>query len=485
MNPSGAGRVLAVGMDAAESSLVERMARAGELPTLAALLDRGTWRRVTSSAGYSSGAVWPEFSSGLPACDHGLAGLWNWDPAAMGMAYSDPAGLRAFWQDLAGAGRTVGVIDVPFAPFVGVDRGFELAEWGPHDRVQGRLRVSPPDLADVVRRFPPHPFADALAVPPQQPEEVDRFLRQCLDGVRTRGDLAHRLVTGTAPDVTVVVFPESHHGGHFLWHTVEPGIPMYADLPPAAYPGRTLADVYVEIDRQIGRLIEACGPDTTVLVFALHGMEPSRGVPTVLDPLLEGLGLAALAEQAEGRRSLLSSLKSRVPGPVRDLYRRSIPLSRRSQWGRSGVLPAYDWARTRAFALPIEHEGQIRVNLAGREAQGLVAPEDYDATCDRIEQALRALTTADGRPVTRTVLRPPRGAHPAGLADVVVHWEPAAFESPIVLDGTEIGCMRREQTGQHALDGFCVAAGRGISRSDDGSIAAEDLHLFIAGATTP
>jgi hypothetical protein len=45
--------------------------------------------------------------------------------------------------------------------------------------------------------------------------------------------------------------------------------------------------------------------------------------------------------------------------------------------------------------------------------------------------------------------------------------------------------MRREQTGQHALDGFCVAAGRGISRSDDGSIAAEDLHLLIAGATTP
>ncbi len=483
MNPSGAGRVLAVGMDAAESSLVERMARAGELPTLGALLERGTWRRVTSSAGYSSGAVWPDFWSGEDACDHGLYGLWNWDPATMGMRYSDPEGKRAFWQDLVGAGRTVGVLDVPFAPFVGVERGFELAEWGPHDRVQGRLRVSPAEVSGTVRQIPAHPFADALAVPPQQPDQVDRFMQQCLSGVRDRGELASRLIEQTHPDVTVVVVPESHHGGHVLWHTVEPGLPMYADLPPVAYPGPTLRDVYREIDRQIGRLLEASGPDTAVLVFALHGMEPARGVPSVLEPLLEQLDLAALAEEAEGRRSLLSSLKARVPGPVRDLYRRSVPLSRRSQWGRSGVLASYDWARTRAFALPIEHEGHIRVNLAGREAEGIVAPEDYDATCDRIERALRDLTTADGRPVTRTVIRPPRGSHPAGLPDLVVHWEPAAFESPVTVGDTQVGCIRREQTGQHALDGFCITAGPGVG-ADDGDIAAADLHLLIAGTPT-
>lgn len=482
----GSGRVLAIGMDAAESSMVRDMVEAGELPALKALLDQGTWSRVTSPAEYSSGAVWPSFSTGLDACDHAMYSLWNWDPATMAMKYSDAGDLEPFWKGLSGDGATVGVLDVPFAPFLGVTEGFEVAEWGPHDRVQGRVRVSPDALTDMVTKdVPPHPFADALARPPMEPESVAGFLDQCLTGVRRRGDLAHRLITRTGPDVTVVVFPESHHGGHFLWHTVEPELAMYADLPPSALPGPTLADVYREIDRQVGRLVEATGPAATVLVFALHGMEPARGVPSLLEPLLEELGLASLAVEADRRRSALTALKRRIPAPLRNVYRRSVPLSMRSQWGRSAVLPSYDWSTTRAFALPIEHEGHIRVNLAGRESQGIVPPEEYDATCDAIEDALRALRTVDGRPVARHVVRPPRGAHAAGLPDVVVHWEPAAFESPVRVNGIDTTCIRREQTGQHALDGFCITSGPGLTGTSGGTTTAEDLHQLIAAARRP
>ncbi len=476
------GRVLAIGMDAAESTLVRSLIESGDLPALAAVLEQGTWSRLTGPAEYSSGAVWPSFWSGQPACDHGLYGLWNWDPAAMGMAYSDPSGVPAFWEDLTREGTTVGVLDVPFAPLVGVTDGFEVAEWGPHDRVRGRVRVSPRELAGVVAdEVPPHPFAHPLARPPYEPHQVPDFLEQCLAGVRRRGDLAVDLVSRTQPDVTVVVFPESHHGGHFLWHTVQPDLPMFADLPSSAFPEQTLVDVYREIDRQIGRLVEATGPDTTVLVFALHGMEPARGVPTLLEPLLDELGLASRAAEA-GRRSTLSALKARVPKPLRDLYWRSVPQSARAQWGRAAVLPSYDWSRTRAFALPIEHEGHIRINLAGREAEGVVRPEEYADTCEQIEKALLALSTVDGRPVTRRVIRPPRGSHPGGLPDVVVHWDPAVFESPVRLDSGETWCMRREQSGQHALDGFCLTNAAELTGADGGTIAVEDVHRLIAEA---
>jgi predicted AlkP superfamily phosphohydrolase/phosphomutase len=481
MSSSTSRRVLAIGMDAAEPTMVRRMTEAGELPVLASLLAQGSWSRVTSDAPYSSGAVWPSFATGVEACDHGMYGLWNWDPAAMGMKYSDAGDLEPFWKELAGSGATVGVLDVPFAPFIGLTEGFEVSEYGPHDRVQGVVRVSPESLADLVATaVPPHPFAHPLARPPMEPDQVSRFMDQCLTGVRQRGDLAHRLVTTTHPEVTVVVFPESHHGGHFLWHTLDPEIPMYADLPAAAYPGPTLADVYREIDSQIGRLLEATGPETTVLVFALHGMEPARGVPSLLEPLLDQLGLTALAPEAG--RSLLSTLKSRVPAPLRNIYRRSVPLAKRSQWGRSAVLAPYDWSRTRAFALPIEHEGHIRVNLIGREAQGIVPPEEYDATCEAIEAALHELRTADGRPVARLVIRPPRGTHPAGLPDLVVHWEPAAFESPVMVDGRATECIRREQTGQHSLDGFCLSNDPTLAGTGDGTIAAQDLPRLISAA---
>jgi predicted AlkP superfamily phosphohydrolase/phosphomutase len=431
---------------------------------------------------FSSGSVWPNFSMGCQACDHGQYSIWNWDPARMELAYTDERRLTPFWRSVAEGGASVGVMDVPFAPFLGLGSGFEVHEWGAHTRVDGRVRVAPPEVERAVTKdFPPHPFADPLAGVPSDAEHYAQFLDECIDGVRARGDLAQHLISRGQPDLTLVVFEEPHHAGHFLWHTVDADLPMYADLPLAARPERTLADLYRELDRQVGRLVATADPDTTVVVFALHGMAPSRGLPDVLDPVLDRLGMTAL-QQGGGRRSALTAVKDAMPAPVRDLYRRLVPQARRAQWGRARLLPAYDWSRTRAFSLPIEQYGLVRINLAGREAQGVVAPEDYTATCDAIEAALRELTTADGRKVVQDVVRPPRGEHPAGLPDLVVHWTHAAFESRPVVDGVEIPNIRREQTGEHAWDGFCLTSdpvATGLTGSD---VDGRELHRFLLDA---
>jgi len=376
----------------------------------------------------------------------------------------------------------VGVLDVPFAPFGGLSTGFEIQEWGAHDRLVGRVMVSPADVAERVRRdFPRHPFDDDLAEPPTEPSGVAGFLDESIAGIRLRGDLTQELLTQVRPDVTLVVFPEPHHAGHFSWHTVEPQLDLYADLPPLAPGDRTLADLYRELDRQIGRLVEAASPDTTVLVFALHGMEPARGVPTLLEPFLEQLDMSHVDRSDDRRGSALAALKDRIPEPLRNLYRRSVPLARRSRWGRGSVLQPYDWSRTRAFALPIDHEGHIRINLAGREAQGIVAPEDYEKTCRLIEDALRALTTVDGRPVVEDVLRPAQGTVPNALPDLVVLWHQAAFEAPVRIGDVETRQIRREETGQHSPFGFCISTGPAAPAGDE-PLPAEHLHRLIMGA---
>lgn len=478
--PAGRGRVLAIGLDAAESSLIRNLVEAGELPAMKALLDRGTWSRVSSPTMFSSGAVWPNFSTGCQACDHGQYSIWNWDPAQMALAYTDERRLTPFWKSLSETGTSVGVMDVPFAPFLGLPTGFEVHEWGAHSRVDGRVSVSG-IAGEVPRAFPPHPFTDPLASVPQEPSEVGPFLDECIAGVRLRGDVAHHLLTQGRPDLAVVVFEEPHHAGHFLWHTVEPDLPMYSDLPAAARPELTLVDLYRELDRQVGRLVDVAGPESSVVVFALHGMAPSRGLPPVLEPLLAGLGMTHVPQEVTGR-SALTAVKERLPAPLRDLYRRLVPLARRSQWGKAGLMPAYDWSRTRAFALPIEQYGLVRINLSGREAQGIVAPEEYAQTCETIEAALRNLTTADGRKVVQDVVRPPRGEHAAGLPDLVVHWSHAAFESPACIDGEEIPNIRREQTGEHAWDGFCIAAGPAAADLTGADIDGRDLHTYLVSA---
>jgi len=473
---NGAGRVLAIGLDAAESSLVERMIDAGELPAMQSLLARGTWTAVTSPTGFSAGAVWPCFSTGFPACDHGQYSMWNWDPATMQLAYTGETRPTPFWKHLSETGTSVGVLDVPFAPFLGLQTGFEVHEWGAHSSIDGHVSVSPRSVAEqVTKRFPPHPFADPLATPPYDPADVPGFLDSCIEGLRLRGDLAERLIVEQEPDLSLIVFEEAHHCGHFLWHTVEPDLPLYADVPAVARPRTTLLDLYREMDRQVGRLVEAAGPDATVLVFALHGMAPARGLPPVLEPVLAGLGMTHVLEGVN-RHSVRDAIKRRMPSVVRGLYRKTVPLARRSQWGKSGLLPAYDWTRTKAFALPYEQYGNIRINLAGREAEGIVPAKEYDETRALIERALRALRTADGRPVVADVVRPPRGSHAAGLPDLVAHWHPAVFESPACVNGVEVSNISREQTGQHGWDGFCIESGPSAAV---GPLTGEDVQRRI------
>src|SRR3954447_14009590 len=283
--------VLAVGVDAAEPRLVLDLIEHGELPALARLREEGSWTSVDSPAHIGSGAVWPTFLTGTPPEEHGVYGDFNWRPDSMQLVPPLTDRLRPFWGPLEDEGLTVGVLDVEFAPHVGLSRGFEVTEWAAHYSMQGRTAVSPPDVASAVSSH--HPFSTGRFEPGGN-DRVDLGLLSsgCVEGAALRGDLAVRLIERTRPDLAVVIFVEAHRAAEDLWHTVEPEHPLYEDLSPKARAAPSLVEVYREVDRQVGRLIETVGEDAAVVVFSLHGVQPARGLPRVLEPALRELGFA-------------------------------------------------------------------------------------------------------------------------------------------------------------------------------------------------
>ena len=68
-----------------------------------------------------------------------------------------------------------------------------------------------------------------------------------------------------------------------------------------------------------------------------------------------------------------------------------------------------DWSRTRAFAHPAENQGYVRLNLHGRERDGIVHPDDADALLDEIADGLRTLRRP--RRLPRRRLGRPGGRH--------------------------------------------------------------------------
>lgn len=493
MKPNRARRLLAVGLDAAEPSFIRQKIEAGEMPVLGRLLGEGTWSRVESPAPIGSGTVWPTFFTGTEPREHGTYSDWLWHPASATLEHYDGQRLVPFWKSLADGGRKVGVLDVPFAPLVGLREGFEISEWGAHDAFEGRISFAPETLSEVLMQGGArHPFSaerhnDAGA---HNVEALKRLAADCLEGARLRGELSSRLIRERETEFSLIVFPEIHHASHKLWHTVAPEHELYAldELNGARHVEPTLAELLREIDVQIGRLIEAAGGDkTAVVVFSLHGMKPARGLPAFLPKILcahsfsqiAGFGSQSWTERA---LSLFALMKRRAPAPLKKLYYRSVPQEMTQKLAQPTMIPAYDWSRTRAFALPSDQNGWIRINLAGREAKGCVPVERYDETCAEIEETLRALSTEDGRPLVREVIRTAESAEDSLsclIPDIVVHWEDAAFELPMRARGLLLEAHRAATgiTGQHAHEGFCIT--RGHKNFKANTINATQLHRVI------
>jgi predicted AlkP superfamily phosphohydrolase/phosphomutase len=482
--------VLAVAIDGAEPALVTSMMARGELSSLRALAERGGRGRITSPADIGSGAVWPTFMTGSAPTVHGICYDWPWDPDKMRIGRLTTDHLTPFWRTLAQDGYTVGVLDVPYGPVPGVTRGIEISEWGSHDWIRGRLTVSPASrTAWVTSRGGVHPFA-AEPVDADGPDDA-RGLRALatasLAGARARGALAVRLLGEMALDLLLVVFPEFHKGSHILWHTIDPTHPAHGAAPSGS-PG--LLDILREVDRQIGRLAEAAGPEAAILIFSLHGMRGRRGVPTILDPLLRALGFAAGRDgqpptwPARARHALQAA-KRRAPASLKRLYHRLAPRAVVRRIEHQGFGLDYDWGRTVAFPLPSDQHGWIRLNLVGREAQGVLAPTRYAEVCAELERLLMGLTTREGRRVVRSVrCLAGDGGPPRSLPDLVVHWEEAAEAAPLRLASPDVEAYptATKFTGQHAPDGFFVWRGRiGALRVAD-AVATEDLHQLLRDA---
>jgi predicted AlkP superfamily phosphohydrolase/phosphomutase len=137
------------------------------------------------------------------------------------------------------------------------------------------------------------------------------------------------------------------------------------------------------------------------------------------------------------------------------------------------------WHAMRFFALPSFYDGRVRINLAGREGEGMVLPADYETVCDEVESLVRACRDLrTGEPAVDHVERC-RGRDPLTLgpteSDLVIVWRGAALgiEHPGL---GRIGPLPYRRTGGHTgPHGMAYLAGDGIAAGDGGVRSSFDV----------
>lgn len=400
--------------------------------------------------------------------------------------------LTPFWAALAARGVSLGLLDVPFARSIGVQQGFEVSDWGPHDVVSGQMSAHPAAAAALVDTITPHPFRGGPRgwIELEDRRGLAHAAEAASTGIGARGELATKLLSQLEPELAIINFPEIHQAGHVLWHTVVPEHQLFqAPGAPDTLPRSTVPDLLCAFDQQIARLTALVGPEASVVVLSPCGMRPGWGVPMVLPALLQADGLARPPDSSDSWRqravAAMTAVKRKSPPWARRLYQR-VPRSVRTTLAEPTILDPHDWARTRVFALPTDHIGWLRVNLAGRERLGIVAEEEYGALCDTLEHRLERVKTVDGRSVVAELTRTTpdvEEARTSRLPDLAVQWDVAAYEDPLDVDGgvppsTPFG---RWRTGQHSSEGFCLATGRVADALTD-TVAIEALPSLLVAA---
>jgi predicted AlkP superfamily phosphohydrolase/phosphomutase len=480
-------RVLAIAIDAAEASFVKRLIAEGSLPVMGALAAEGEWRSVDAYGHLGAGTIWPTFITGRGPEFHGVNADMQWHPQRMEMAKPDRS--RPLWAR-NGARPRVGTLDVPYMMPTGSADAFEVCAWGPQWFRENAVTAHPTAAATAVNALGSYPPIGEALGPPPAPTDIGALERLCgrsVAGIRLRAELACRLVQEVRPDLAIVVFPEVHNAGHALWHTVEPSHRLYRHLASVRRPAAGgIHDQMREVDDAIGRLLETA-PDAAVVVFSLHGMTANGVKPSFLSPLLNERGWAApLARRVRNggalARNAVATAKRRAPRWVRRRYHTIMPRSAVRQIAAKTVTAGHEWAGTRAFALPTEQWGCIRVNLRGRERDGIVGKRDYQPIVDALASELAELKTTEGRPLVSRVIpgAPGGGPHPT-LPDLVVHWTEDAYDRPYELADSTVtsSTAKPVQAGRHLSEGFCVSRGLALP---DAPVRGERLaaHLLEA-----
>jgi predicted AlkP superfamily phosphohydrolase/phosphomutase len=396
-------RLLVIGLDAAEATLLERWAAEGGLPALARLTERGAVARLTTPLETLPGAIWPELETGVSGGRTGVfyhpRQLHSGETALRRVEEDEVDPSLYYWSRASKAGKRVAAIDQPQTVLARGLNGVMLTEWGMHDR-NFTVGSDPPELLEEVRaRWGDHPVA-SCDDHGGTVEGFDRLLDALLTGADRKAEMLLGLLASEDWDLFVATFGETHCVGHQFWHFFDPAQPGHDPDAPERLRG-AVKSVYQRVDQGLGALLEAAGPETMVFVVASHGMGTHIGGYQLLPEFLVRIGLGSGS-------GATANVRSRLPAPLKAVLRRVFPnrVRNRLQEKAGSLQWPLESPRTRAVDVPNNRCGAIRLNLRGREPYGSVEPgAEAEALLDEIRHELLQLEDPDSgeRIVARAV----------------------------------------------------------------------------------
>ena len=479
-------KTLVIGLDGACLPVLEPMMEDGVIPTIAKHCDRGAVGALESQLPPWTPSAWPSMYTGVNPGKHGVFDFLHFDGYDWDVVNRSHVREFAVWELLSMRGYRSVVVNVPVTgpprEFDGVLVPGYTAPEEPTCHPEGVWD----ELTDELGEY--RLYTESLETGASERERKRGYERL----TRMRGAGFRYLVDEYDPDFGFVQFQQCDTIFHEFPEDTE-----------------TIRRVFGAIDDEIDAIIDTCDPVTTLLVSD-HGIGPMRGREFRVNEHLREEAYVNTTATGEGMPSWKSISRKRLrhgreSGEVdRSGAERAIELAARigitsqrmativrklgleelvlkmvpTDIIRAGT-EQVDFASSIAYMRSRTEMG-VRLNVRGREPEGVIEESEYDRVRDSVIDSLKRIKTPDGDDVFERVCR-----------------REAVFEGPYVEEGPDIVTVPNRfdhflvanlkgatfgdptEPWEHKLEGVVIATGEGIEPETD----LPTSHLFDIAPT--
>jgi predicted AlkP superfamily phosphohydrolase/phosphomutase len=370
-------RVLFIGLDGGTFTILDALMAQGLMPHLQQVTRAGARADLRSVFPPITAPAWTSFRTGVNPGKHSIYAFtrpaFDADRDGVQLALADAGQIKArcVWSYLDALGARTGVFNLPFTYPVEPLNGVMIAG----SMTGGERVASYPDglVEQVVRATDTHyfdsPVEDGVS---QTPAYVSKLTRS----VEEQSKVDLWLLNTQEFDLYITVYTQTDPLQHMFYKFLDPRHPAFESEE-----GRRLRPLllsfYRTVDGAIGRLLDRCGSDSTVIFVSDHGFQAGDKLFNV-NAFLAQHGFVSLRESAVSRvtryfnwREVLA-LAARAD--VLNLKARlGYDLRRKALTGVASVAePTISLRHSRAF-MPSNNEMGIYLNqaLPGAERQAL------------------------------------------------------------------------------------------------------------------
>ena len=288
-------KVVILGLDGAEWSLLQPMIDAGEMPHLASLAERGASGTLKSlEPPQKSPAIWTTIATGKSPDDHGIRTFV--DKVRGRPLTRNLRQVPALWNIASSVGLSSGVVGWLMSWPAEEIRGFVVSDYLQYSAAPSRRlehRTFPAELAaelavDVMPwQQVPWSFVQGFLDAPLDPMAMSAKLRSLLQPIRwiSAGDMTFarigtKLYREHAPGFFAVYLRGMDAMGHLYWNYMTPEAIPEGSLSAegSRYLSGAVRAYYRYTDKLIGQLLDEIDEkNTTIIVVSDHGFKGGKG----------------------------------------------------------------------------------------------------------------------------------------------------------------------------------------------------------------